>query len=357
MRLFVLIVSALVATVAFADHSWNNYHWARTTSSFNLKVYDSTTADYDTYVNVAIADWSNSTKLNMVKIESDTSDTTRSSCSPTGGTIIICNYEYGSTGWVGLAGVWLDSNGHITRGYTKLNDSYMGGNGSYNTPEWRQMVTCQELGHDIGLDHQDENFNNTSLFTCMDYQVPPYPYPNTHDYEQLVTMYTHVDTYNSYDSSGGTTPGNPPTTPSNFSAVASADGTVANLTWDDVDSEAQYEIQRQKFNTKRRNWSSTTNLAVTANTTSYNDTPGSGTYRYRLRATNAYGASNYTAWSNDVVLSSGSGGGGSGGCKGKKCTTGLENWGRSLGRRGQSETFIREFPDGTSIATHVLWAE
>ncbi len=50
----------------------------------------------------------------------------------------------------------------------------------------------------MGLDHQDEDFNNTSLFSCMDYQNPPYQFPNTHDYQQLDTIYGHLDAYNSY---------------------------------------------------------------------------------------------------------------------------------------------------------------
>jgi hypothetical protein len=32
---------------------------------------------------------------------------------------------------------------------------------------------CQEVGHTFGLDHQDENFNNTNLGTCMDYTNDP----------------------------------------------------------------------------------------------------------------------------------------------------------------------------------------
>jgi hypothetical protein len=59
------------------------------------------------------------------------------------------------------------------------------------------------LGHNIGLGHQDEDFNNTSLFSCMDYQNPPYEYPNPHDYEQLDTIYGHTDSYDSYTGAAG----------------------------------------------------------------------------------------------------------------------------------------------------------
>ena len=63
---------------------------------------------------------------------------------------------------------------------------------------------CQEVGHTFGLDHQDENFNNTNLGTCMDYTNDPSglagtngtlsnEHPNQHDYDQLATIYTHLD--------------------------------------------------------------------------------------------------------------------------------------------------------------------
>ena len=54
---------------------------------------------------------------------------------------------------------------------------------------------CQEVGHTFGLDHQDENFNNANLGTCMDYTNNPTTnqHPNTHDYEQLEIIYSHLD--------------------------------------------------------------------------------------------------------------------------------------------------------------------
>ena len=103
-----------------------------------------------------------------------------------------------------FAGITINSNGHITKGYTKLNDTYFSWD-FYNNDNWKQSVTCQELGHDFGLGHQDENFNNGSLFSCMDYQDPPWPVPNDHDFAQLESIYGHTDSYDSYvtDSGGG----------------------------------------------------------------------------------------------------------------------------------------------------------
>ncbi len=68
---------------------------------------------------------------------------------------------------------------------------------------------CQEVGHTFGLDHQDENFNNANLGTCMDYTddpdgtingEPDNRYPNQHDFDQLADIYAHL---NSTDGGGG----------------------------------------------------------------------------------------------------------------------------------------------------------
>ncbi len=196
-------VTLFVSGTSLADHSWNDYHWARTTSSFDLTIVNSTTSDWDTYVSQAIADWSNSSVVTMIEdTAGSTANRIRRRCNGPAGQIRICNLAYGNTGWLGIAGISLDANGHITTGYTKLNDTYFD-QAYYDDPSWRLSVTCQELGHNVGLGHQDENFNNASLFSCMDYQDPPFEYANPHDFEQLETIYNHVDSYDSYVGDGG----------------------------------------------------------------------------------------------------------------------------------------------------------
>jgi hypothetical protein len=194
-----LLALLLTSHLSFADHSWGNYHWARTTSSFDLIVVNSTTSDWDSHVSIAVSDWSLSTKLNMIEdINGSTSKKVRRRCRATSGQLRICNLNYGDTGWLGIAGISLDTQGHIVNGYTKLNDSYFS-LPHYNNASWKQSVTCQELGHNVGLGHQDEDFDNTALGTCMDYQDPPTDFPDTHDYEQLDAIYGHTDDYDSYD--------------------------------------------------------------------------------------------------------------------------------------------------------------
>jgi len=125
-------------------------------------------------------------------------------CRATTGTVQVCNSTYGNTGWLGVAQIWINGP-HITAGIVKLNDAYFK-TVTYNTPSWRQMVACQEVGHAFGLGHQDENFSNANLGTCMDYTNNPGRddgagnnlHPNKHDYDQLDLIYAHLDTFSSY---------------------------------------------------------------------------------------------------------------------------------------------------------------
>ena len=260
MKYLILTALSLIffSVESIAEHSWGNYHWARTTSSFELIIVNSTTQEWDNYVQQSVADWSVSSTFNMVEdLSGSTNKKVRRRCKGDEGKIRICNFAYGDVGWLGIAGISIDANGHITTGYTKLNDTYFADH--FYDRTWMQSVACQELGHNIGLDHQYENFNNTSLYTCMDYQNPPYEYPNNHDYVQLNTIYNHQDSYNSYNSGGDS-----------------------------------------------------------AGTSSCNAPPG--------KDCNKAGANN------DV------------------------GWGKSVGRRGNAEIFIRIDKDGIRHLTHVTWA-
>ena len=96
-------------------------------------------------------------------------------------------------GWLGIASIWL-SGGHISQGTTKVNDTYYT-MAQYNTPSWRAAVTCQELGHDYGLAHQDEDFSTDATNSCMEYTSWPEgnEHPDQHDYDQLLEIYDHFE--------------------------------------------------------------------------------------------------------------------------------------------------------------------
>ncbi|MFT3893375.1 MAG: hypothetical protein QM730_17240 [Anaerolineales bacterium] len=185
-----IVMLAVFPLSASASHAWGNYHWARTANPFTLKVGDNVSTQWDGNLNTAISDWSKSTVLDMTKV---TGAANPKNCRPTSGRVEVCNAKYGNTGWLGVAQIWA-SGSHITQGTVKLNDTYFN-TSTYNTTAWRNLVTCQEVGHTIGLDHQDENFDNPNLGTCMDYTNDPSTnqHPNQHDYDELQTIYSHLD--------------------------------------------------------------------------------------------------------------------------------------------------------------------
>ncbi len=213
--------AALLALAAFsseadATHSWSNYHWGRTTSTFALQLDDNLTttawkkdlatasgsADASgapsTFDTNGINDWTDSSVLDTgIKPSTNTKQ-----CSATSGRVEVCNAKYGQNGWLGLATVWT-SGGHIVQGTAKMNDTYFS-TSRYNKPGWRHLVMCQEVGHTFGLGHTDENHSNANLGTCMDYSSDPdgklaepdqltNEFPNQHDYEQLGLIYQHTN--------------------------------------------------------------------------------------------------------------------------------------------------------------------
>ena len=206
-RLAAIVAGAVVivgaSLTASASHSWNNYHWARTTSSFTLQTLDSTVSNgtnmnWPSLLRTAASQWSQSTKLDLSVQPYDNSSRARKRCTAVAGKIRVCNNTYGNNGWLGLASINLDSKGHISQGTAKMNDSYA----SYYNSDSNEAphVMCQEVGHTFGLGHTSEDGSTQN--TCMDYSSSPTSTsPNQHDYDELATIYSHTDSYNSYSTS------------------------------------------------------------------------------------------------------------------------------------------------------------
>ena len=182
----------LVASDVSATHSWGGYHWARTSNPFTLKVGNNVSgAAWNSALATAISDWSAADPLNLTGVAGLANP---KNCRATAGRVEVCNSKYGNNGWLGIASISITGGTHITQGTVKLNDTYFN-TATYNTTAWRNLVTCQEIGHTFGLDHQDENFSNANLNTCMDYTNSPdsNQHPNAHDYEELNIIYAHLD--------------------------------------------------------------------------------------------------------------------------------------------------------------------
>jgi len=198
MRALVVAVLTLIvigfAAQSFADHSWGGYHWARTSNPFTLKVGDKVSSGWDAHLDEAIFDWDfpHTSVLNLQKTGGK-----GNGCQPIAGMILACSARYGWNGWLGIAQVWVTEGVHITQAIIRMNDTYFV-TSTYNKPEWKRLVMCQEIAHAFGLDHQDEDFSNPNLGTCMDYTSNPLgppsnERPDAHDYAQLEDIYAHVD--------------------------------------------------------------------------------------------------------------------------------------------------------------------
>lgn len=196
---FLVTILALIAftafgVVAYANHSWGGYHWARTANPFTLKIANNTTNGWSTYFNTAVSDWNSSTVMNLAPYFG----TSSKRCAMVAGTVQVCNGTYGNNGWLGLASINITGGTHITQGSAKMNDTYFN-TAKYNNPNEKLHVMCQEVGHTFGLDHQSTD--GSSQNSCMDYfsntganaGSTVSTHPNQHDYDELVTIYSHLD--------------------------------------------------------------------------------------------------------------------------------------------------------------------
>lgn len=188
-----LLFAGFVA-VANANNSWSKYHWDKSTAdsvTSPLVLGDNlTTTAWRSSLSGASSDWNVSVLKNQAVAGNNTN------CNTVLGQVEVCNDTYGNTGWLGIAQIWVyrGRDGHIGQALVKVNDTYFN-MAKYNTSAWRNMVMCQEVGHTFGLGHQDENFDNPNLNTCMDYTSNPdsNQHPNQHDYDEMEAKYAHLN--------------------------------------------------------------------------------------------------------------------------------------------------------------------
>jgi len=201
---FVIATSIAFASDAQAAHRWAKYHWARTSNPLALQLGDNVGTAWDANLAQASGDWSVSTVLDTSVVAGST---TGSTCAAKQGTVQVCSSNYGANGWLGLAQIWITRGSHIAQGLAKMNDHYWTpeANYAYANEAEQQHVMCQEIGHTFGLGHTSED--GSSQNTCMDYYHNTSDSdltsttPNAHDYDQLRSIYKHLDRFNT--SAGG----------------------------------------------------------------------------------------------------------------------------------------------------------
>ncbi len=190
------LACAVMAPATQATHAWGSYHWARTTPQFTLKLGNNMTAtDWRADLTTTSADWNSGNSAVLTTVVSGTSN---KRCSMVAGTTQVCNGNYGNNGWLGLASINITGGVHITQGTAKMNDTYFN-TATYNNPNEKLHVVCQEVAHTFGLSHQSEN--GSSQNSCMDYfsntgvnaTSTLSTKPNAHDFDQLNLIYAHLD--------------------------------------------------------------------------------------------------------------------------------------------------------------------
>lgn len=191
-----LLSIMILPTGSSANHSWGGYHWARTSNPFTLKLGDNLTAsDWKSFLRTTSGDWNaGGTPVQTTVVAGQSNKR----CAMVAGTTQVCNGSYGNNGWLGLASINVTGGTHITQGSAKMNESYFA-TSRYNNPNEKLHVMCQEVAHTFGLGHQDES--GISLNTCMDYfsntgtnaTSTVSTKPNQHDFDQLNSIYAHLD--------------------------------------------------------------------------------------------------------------------------------------------------------------------
>ncbi|HUQ92981.1 MAG TPA: hypothetical protein VM120_14970 [Bryobacteraceae bacterium] len=219
-----LAALGVLMNVALASHSWGGYHWARKTNPFTLRLGDNlSSADWKGHLAQASSNWNSPTSFGATStplLTAIVAGQSNKRCSMVAGTTQVCNGTYGRNGWLGLASIYITGGEHITQGSAKMNDTYFN-TSTYNNPNERQHVMCQEIAHTYGLDHQSED--GSSQNSCMDYfsntganaGSTASTTPNKHDFDQLNTIYAHLDST--------TTVAATPTSPSSSASDATDD--------------------------------------------------------------------------------------------------------------------------------------
>ena len=200
--IFLGLAVALLPAISHATHSWGSYHWARTTPQFTLKLGDNlTTASWQAHMSQASSDWNSPQQFGASStplLTAVVAGQSNKRCSMVAGTTQVCNSRYGNNGWLGLASINITGGVHITQGSAKMNDTYFD-TATYNNPNEKLHVMCQEIAHTFGLDHQSTD--GSSQNSCMDYfsntganaTSTLSTRPNKHDFDQLNIIYGHLD--------------------------------------------------------------------------------------------------------------------------------------------------------------------
>ena len=156
--------------------------------------------EYSDYLYSALEDWS---KSDMLSIETVNLENNECSSAPIQyeGYINVVHDNLPWHQWIGLTTWEVDADNYVSSALVRFNDHKLFNKDreAYTSNvASRQMAVCHELGHAVGLPHQDENENNINSGSCMDYTTHPEGgdgygssdlHPNIVDFEELDVAY------------------------------------------------------------------------------------------------------------------------------------------------------------------------
>ncbi len=151
--LFAIAFVLTAATAVLGAKQWSCWHWDHNSIGFS----NSAGGSWGSIIGSEANDWKTGTCINF-----------------TGGNEITGDADfYGGTGWLGIARLLeVGPNCTIVRAEALMNRSYLDGSGYGETAD--RHVTCQEIGHTLGLDHAKGRAQ-----TCMNDRYLSFP-----DFEQ-----------------------------------------------------------------------------------------------------------------------------------------------------------------------------
>jgi hypothetical protein len=143
---------------------WHDDHVKPTDGGLHLVLQNALDDTWQGEFDAAVADWRESSALELTARKVAVDHT----CSRVDGVMVVCNGNFGATGWVGINENSI-LRGVIVSSVAKMNEYYLR-NADF---DHRRFTMCHELGHGFGLPHTDENPYNKNLGNCLDYTDDP----------------------------------------------------------------------------------------------------------------------------------------------------------------------------------------
>ena len=160
------------------------------------------------FLKQVISDWNENGTLKIIEKKTKTNGKEKiMSCNNSplfyNGFVNIVNGSWSDEKWEGLAR-WRSRGGHIQSVVVLMNEFYLFNEKkpSNSNDLNRRQTLCHEIGHALGLNHQDENHFNRNTGSCMDYSSkieggpfygPSNVAPNAIDFQSLKEAYTSND--------------------------------------------------------------------------------------------------------------------------------------------------------------------